>query len=69
MCHLYNICYSQINIFSGHKDQIMIAGYVEGGTLKFKVSCGTQVILFTDPRNRVDTGFHQVHKPCLTNSF
>ena len=66
MCHLFNVILKLIFV-SGHKDQIMIAGYVEGGTLKFKVSCGTQVILFTDPRNRVDTGFHQVREPCLTN--
>ena len=44
----------------------MIASYIQDGVLKFKVSCGTQVILFTDPRNRVDTGFHQNIKITLT---
>jgi hypothetical protein len=42
--------------YSGAKDQLMVASYIQGGVLKFKVNCGTQVILFTDPRNRVDTG-------------
>ena len=45
-----------IDFFSGAKDQLMVAAYIQGGVLKFKVNCGTQVILFTDPRNRVDTG-------------
>ncbi len=40
----------------GAKDQLMVAAYIQSGVLKFKVNCGTQVILFTDPRNRVDTG-------------
>ena len=52
--------------YTGHKDQLMIASYIQDGVLKFKVSCGTQVILFTDPRNRVDTGFHQNIKITLT---
>ena len=52
--------------YTGHKDQMMIASYLQEGVLKFKVSCGTQVILFTDPRNRVDTGFHQSIKITLT---
>ena len=52
--------------YTGHKDQLMIACYIQGGVLKFKVSCGTQVILFTDPRNRVDNGFHQNIKITLT---
>ena len=43
--------------YTGSKDQMMIAGYVQDGILKFKVSCGAQIILFSDPRDRVDNGF------------
>ena len=38
---------------------MMIAAYIQNGVLKFKVSCGLQIILFSDPRDRVDTGFQQ----------
>ena len=37
----------------------MIAAYLQNGILKFKVSCGLQIILFSDPRERVDTGYQQ----------
>ena len=52
--------------YTGHKDQLMIASYIQEGVLKFKVSCGTQVILFTDPQHRVDNGYHQNIKITLT---
>ncbi len=45
--------------YTGSKDQMMIAAYVQDGILKFKVSCGAQIILFSDPRDRVDNGYHQ----------
>ena len=38
---------------------MLITAYLEGGLLKFKVSCGAQRIRFSDPR-RVDTGFRQM---------
>ena len=40
-------------------DRMLITAYIEGGLLKFKVSCGAQRIRFSDPR-RVDTGFRQM---------
>jgi hypothetical protein len=48
-----------ILFYTGEKDQMMIAAYLQDGILKFKVSCGLQIILFSDPRDRVDTGFMQ----------
>ena len=45
--------------YTGSKDQMMIAAYLQNGILKFKVSCGLQIILFSDPRDRVDSGFQQ----------
>ena len=38
---------------------MLITAYLEGGLLKFKVSCGAQRIRFSDPR-RVDMGFRQM---------
>ena len=38
---------------------MLITAYLEGGLLKFKVSCGAQRIRFSDPR-RVDSGFRQM---------
>lgn len=45
--------------YTGGKDEMMIASYLQNGILKFKVSCGLQTILFSDPRDRVDTGYQQ----------
>ena len=33
--------------YTGSKDQMMIAAYLQNGILKFKVSCGLQIILFS----------------------
>ena len=44
----------------------MVASYLQDGVLKFKVSCGLQIILFSDPRDRVDTGFQQSVRIQLT---
>ena len=33
--------------YTGAKDQMMIAAYLQNGILKFKVSCGLQIILFS----------------------
>ena len=38
---------------------MFLASYVEEGILHFKVSCGHQLITFSDPKHRVDTG--EVH--------
>ena len=51
--------YLGLLFYTGAKDQMMIAAYIQNGVLKFKVSCGLQIILFSDPRDRVDTGFQQ----------
>ena len=52
--------------YTGEKDQMMVASYLQDGVLKFKVSCGLQIILFSDPRDRVDTGFQQSVRIQLT---
>ena len=52
--------------YTGEKDQMMVASYLQDGVLKFKVSCGLQIILFSDPRDRVDTGFQQSVRIKLT---
>ena len=35
---------------------MFLASYIEDGILHFKVSCGHQLITFSDPQHRVDTG-------------
>ncbi|XP_040572701.1 protein eyes shut [Lepeophtheirus salmonis] len=38
---------------------LLVSGYIKDGILTFKISCGHQIILFSDPRHRVDTGYLQ----------
>ena len=38
---------------------MFMTSYIEDGILHFKVSCGHQLITFSDPKHRVDTG--EVH--------
>ena len=48
-----------ILLFAGQEGKMFIASYIEDGILHFKVSCGHQLITFSDPKHRVDTG--EVH--------
>jgi len=36
-----------------------VSAHIDGGVLLFRVSCGPQHIVFSDPRLRVDTGYMQ----------
>jgi hypothetical protein len=36
-----------------------MSAHIDAGVLFFRVSCGPQHIVFSDPRLRVDTGFMQ----------
>ena len=45
---------------------MFLASYIEDGILHFKVSCGHQLITFSDPQHRVDTGHtHRYQSPTL----
>ena len=45
-----------ILLFAGQEGKMFVASYIEDGILHFKVSCGHQLITFSDPKHRVDTG-------------
>ena len=45
-----------ILLFAGQEGEMFVASYIEDGILHFKVSCGHQLITFSDPKHRVDTG-------------
>ena len=36
---------------------MFVTSYIEFGILHFKVSCGHQLITFSDPKHRVDNGY------------
>ena len=44
-----------ILLFAGQEGKMFVASYIEDGILHFKVSCGHQLITFSDPKHRVDT--------------
>ena len=45
-----------ILLLAGQEGEMFLASYIEDGILHFKVSCGHQLITFSDPQHRVDTG-------------
>ena len=47
---------SGILLLAGQEGEMFLASYIEDGILHFKVSCGHQLITFSDPQHRVDTG-------------
>ena len=53
-------CYHPgILLLAGQEGKMFMTSYIEDGILHFKVSCGHQLITFSDPKHRVDTG--EVH--------
>ena len=47
-----------ILFYTGQEGAMFVASFLEEGVLHFKVSCGHQLITFSDPKHRLDSG-HQ----------
>ena len=45
-----------ILFYTGQEGKMFVTSYLSGGILHFKVSCGHQLITFSDPKHHVDNG-------------
>ncbi|XP_023335490.1 protein eyes shut isoform X2 [Eurytemora carolleeae] len=52
--------------YTGEQGGLLITSFLEDGILNFQVSCGHQLITFSDPKHRVNTGYEQTLEVVVT---